>query len=152
MQAGAKELLTGAVWLGEDQKVPFSLSGEARDNVVGGEIRLGEASFEITRVSTMGLIGASRWHAGEDPSEPAYGEFVTFSSSFSEETAVGQPWVAARKYVNCDVAYNSFIAIYRVDGIDAVKALGPVPYRVVTNDIDASDESTVYCFISTASL
>ncbi len=147
-QATAGELLSGRVWLSAEKTIAFTLSGENSDNVVGGNIQLGDESFEIVKVSRMGLIGGQRFGVTDDGKKRRFGEFVTFSSSFSEQTGVGQPWVAARTYVHCDVPYNSFIAVYRVYGEDALEALGPLPYGLMNQDVEASDESTVYCFTS----
>ena len=144
----AKELLTGMVDTGGGAELTFSLSGEDRQNVAGGDIKLGERVFKIARVSRLGLIGAARLVVTPGAPTQHYGEFVAFSSSFSAQTATGQPWVAARHYVNCDRAYNSFIALYKVIGEEALGALGPLPYPALTGDVEASPESTVYCFMS----
>lgn len=142
------ELLSGTVWLSAEENVAFTLIGEDREHVVGGKIHLGARSFDIVKVSRMGVIGGSRFGVTEDAEKRKFGEFVTFSSSFSEQTGVGQPWVAARKYVHCEVPYNSFLAVYRVYGEAALEALGPLPYSAMNEDIQASDDSTVYCFTS----
>ena len=142
----AKELLNGVVEM-DGEKLTFSLTGEDRENVVGGTIKLGERVFKITKVSRLGLIGAARVVIDESE-QKHYGEFATFSSSFSEQTAKGKPWVASKRYVDCDRPYNSFLAIYMLVGKDALEALGSVPYSALNEDINAADESTVYCFTS----
>ncbi len=142
----AEELLTGVVDAGGEE-LAFSLSGEDRQNVEGGVITLGERVFKIVKVSRLGLIGAARLVV-DQTEDKRYGEFVTFSSSFSAQTATGQPWVAAERYVNCDRPYNSFLALYRVVGAEALEALGSVPYPTLNEDAGAAEKSTVYCFIS----
>lgn len=142
----AEELLTGVVDAG-DEKLAFSLTGEDRENVMGGDISLGERVFKIGKVSRLGSIGAARLVVDQSEGK-RHGEFVTFSSSFSVQTATGQPWVAAQRYVNCDSPYNSFLALYKVVGAEALEALGPVPYSVLNEDAGAADQSTVYCFMS----
>lgn len=145
----AKELLLGTVVLESEQELAFRVSGEDRQNIVGGEIQLGDETFQIAKVSRHGLIGAYRWGVTEEEQPRNYGEFVTFSSSFSEQTAEGRPWVAAQQYVNCESAYNSFLAVYRVYGRKALAALGDTPYPTLTDDAGAADESVVYCFMAT---
>ena len=128
--------------------LPFSLSGESREDVMGGELVLGERRFRVTGTSRHGLIGASRVvHDGAGGSI-RFGEYAVFSSSFSEQTAVGNPWARARVYHHCDEAYNSFLAVYRVDGSEAVEALGNQPYGSLTDDAGTSDDAVVYCFMS----
>ena len=144
----AGELLAGTVALEDGANVPFSLSGETLENVIGGTIRLGSASFEIARVSRMGLVGGTRVVAPGAGEPRGYAEFVIFSSSFSSQTATGQPWVASRSYVRCDDDYNSFLALYRVYAVERREALGEIPYSVLTESVDVTDESTVYCFMS----
>ena len=57
------------------------------------------------------------------------------SSSFSDQSATGKPWVAAESAHGCDEPYNSFVAMYRVEGEEALVALGPIPYGILTEDI-----------------
>jgi len=142
----AGELLTGVVDAGGEE-IAFSLFGEDRENVMGGDITLGERVFKIGKVSRVGSIGAARLVVDQAAGK-RHGEFVTFSSSFSAQTATGQPWVAAQRYVNCDSPYNSFLALYKVVGAEALEALGPVPYSILNEDAGAADQSTVYCFMS----
>ena len=141
----AAELIVGETRAGDAPSVPFRILGGSRANVLGGAITLGTSQFTIQRVSRRGLIGGARL-AGEG--DTSYAEYAVFSSSFSEQTAVGQPWVAARRYHHCDEPYNSFVAVYRVNGEKAVKALGSVPYPALIDDVERSDEATVYCFMS----
>ncbi len=146
-QAFGAELLRGEVRLDNGARVVFSLFGESRNNLDGGHMRMGERVFREMRVSRLGLIGAKRLTRGT-AGEIEYGEFAVFSSSFSEQTAVGQPWVAALTHIGCDTAYNAFLAVYRVEGEAAVEALGDIPYPTLTERNDASRASTVYCFMA----
>lgn len=148
LQATAKELVVGAIQLEDDETIPFAILGEDKDDVVGGQIQIGGKSFQINRVSRHGLIGASRLEFSDNGGKFEYREYVTFSSSFSEQTAVGQPWPAAQTYIACDQDYNSFIAVYRITNEKAANELGPTPYSILSDDVSSSDESTVYCFIS----
>ena len=122
----------------------FELNAESRQEVVGGEIRLGDKSWLIQKVSVHNLIGASM----VSPDKKAKAEYAVFSSSFSDQTAVGQPWVAARHYQGCDKTYNSFLAVYSVADEDKSRKLGAIPYSLLTESVNNSDDSTVYCFIS----
>lgn len=142
LSASALELLTGTVPAAADQQpIAFNLSGPSRDDIIGGEIRFGERVFTIDQQSRMGLIGARR--ALEQGSE-----FVVFSSSFSTQTATGQPRIAGQQYVNCEQPYNSYLAIYRVTDPAAVTALGETPYPQLLKDAGQSGDATVYCFYS----
>jgi hypothetical protein len=134
------ELLQGKV-SDDPDGLSFQLSGESRKDIIGGVITLGDRTFTITHVSRLGTIGARQ--DGDNRSE-----FAVFSSSFSEQTATGQPWVASLRYNGCEQPYNSFLALYRVIGESALQALGEVPYRDLTDDVAHSTESEVYCFIS----
>jgi len=142
----AEELLSGRIVEDQGAVLVFRLLGESREDVVGGSIELGSNRYEITRVSRAGLIGASRF--GSDASNSPYGEFALFSSSFSLRTAIGQPWVAGRHYSGCDTPYNSFLAVYRVEGERAMGKLGRVPYPTLVEDVANSQTSRVYCFVS----
>ena len=71
-----------------------------------GSIVLGDRRYEISQVSRHGLVGA-RWFATEGG---RYAEFLVFSSSYSDQTAVGTPWVAAREVSRCNEPYNAFVA------------------------------------------
>lgn len=142
----AAELLNARISTEDGEPVAFRLAGESREEVIGGTIELGSRSFTITDVSMRGLIGASRAGRGDDGA--TFAEYAVFSSSFSEQTAVGQPWAAARRYLGCEVPYNSFLAVYHVDGDEAVAALGPRPYPRLMDDESLSGRSDVYCFVS----
>ena len=142
----AAELLSGRIVEDEGAVLVFRLSGESREDVVGGVIELGPNRFEITRVSRAGLIGASRFDI--DASNAPFGEFAVLSSSFSLQTAIGQPWVVGRRYSGCDIPYNAFLAIYRVEGERAMGNLGGVPYPSLVEDLASSQRSRVYCFVS----
>ena len=163
-QAEPKSLLTGTVQNGatgnepgnrsgnrsgnEPQGLRFSLTGENRQDIIGGEIKLGERAFTIDKVSRQGMIGASRSAPHSEGTPGRYVEFAVFSSSFSEQTATGQPWVAGKIYVNCNQDYNSFLAIYRLNDSSIIAGFDKSPYPVLLQDIDKSDDSIVYCFNS----
>lgn len=138
--AADKELLNGVVTVAKDDSIEFSLSAESREKVVGGVLQLGESVYDITHLSVHRLVGA-RKSAGDSV------DFAVFSSSYSAETATGQPWVASGRYVSCDKQYNSFLAIYSVKK-DKARLLPDPPYRDLTESIEYSDSSVVYCFIS----
>ena len=139
----AKELLSGSIVLDNAEKLAFSLTGESRDNVVGGAIVLGDETFEITSTSRLGLIGATGGTAADGTSL----EYLVFSSSFSAQTAVGNPWVASHRQQGCDDDYNSFAALYRIDEQQSA-SLGSNPYESLTNDVGLAREAVVYCFVS----
>ena len=141
----AKDLLVGEVAMG-DETTSFLLTGESRKDVIGGQIELGARAYTVAKVSIHGLIGGARY--GRTDNNRDFGEFVVLSSSFSEQTAVGQPWVSASSYSDCDKDYNSFVALYRVYGKKQVEALGSSPYKSLTDDAKVADESEVYCFYS----
>jgi len=135
----ADVLLTGEVFDHSNEKVGFSLSGENLEDVVGGEIKLGDARFEITHVSVHSLVGA----VGQGNPR----KFAVFSSSYTEQTATGQPWIASDSYLYCDQQYNSFLAIYSVND-DQAEELPEPPFANLTDSTDHSESSVVYCFIS----
>ena len=145
--AAAAELLVGTMPDGNGARIGFGLEAVNRKEVVGGRVLLGETGYEISRVSRLGLIGARRFVSGGDAREP-YAEFLVLSSSFTEQTAVGKPWPAARESYGCEEQYNTFLALYRVEGDAAVKALGPIPYPELVENVDLSQESRVFCFIA----
>ena len=151
-QAEPKNLLTGTVPRSntgnEPQDLRFFLTGENRQDIIGGEIKLDERAFTIDKVSRQGMIGASRSGAHSDGTPGRYAEFAVFSSSFSEQTATGQPWVAGKIYVNCDQAYNSFLAIYRLNDSSVIADFDKSPYPVLLENAEKSDDSIVYCFNS----
>ena len=145
--ATAADLLIGTMPDGNGAEIGFGLEGKDRDDIVGGRILLGKTRYEISRVSRLGLIGARRFVAGGDAQEP-YAEFLVLSSSFSAQTAVGKPWVAAREAHGCEEPYNTFVVLYRVEGDAAVKALGPIPYPELVENPSRSHDSRVFCFVA----
>ena len=146
--AQAAELLVGTAPNGDGAMVEFRLEGENRRDVVGGRIFLGAFEYEISRVSRLGLIGARRFVGGDDAGQGRYAEFLVVASSFSDQTAVGKPWVAARAAYGCDRPYNTYVGFYRVEGEAAVKALGPIPYPDLAEDLSRSQHSHVACFVA----
>lgn len=145
LHAHAKDLLSGTISVAGETPMEFRLSGKSRKDVVGGEINVGKRRFAITNVSRRGLIGGRGLAASDDVE--GHREFVVFSSSFSEQTATGQPWLSALEYRNCDTSYNSFLALYHIRDT-AVATLGPTPYSKLTDDSKNSARSVVYCFMS----
>ena len=139
----AETLLTGTVQLADQREVQFSLSGNSREDIINGEIRLGDLAFRIDKQSRMGLIGAQR--ALPELGETAL-EYAVFSSSFSSQTATGQPWVSARDYYLCNQPYNAFLALYQVVDSHALAELGPVPYPILAEGRGAPKQALVYCF------
>ena len=144
----AAELLLGAAPVADDATVQFRLEAESRLDLVGGRIFLGEFEYEISKVSRLGLIGARRFVTGDDDGLGRYAEFLVFSSSYSNQTVVGTPWLAAREAYGCDKPYNSYYGFYRVEGESAVKALGPIPYPNLAEDPSRSQHSHVACFMA----
>lgn len=144
----SKELLAGTMPDGEGGTIAFRLHGESREKVVGGRILLGDAEYTIARVSRLGLIGAHRLGGGGDTGEERHVEYLVFSSSFSDQSATGKPWVAAETAHGCDEPYNSFLAMYRVEGEEALVALGPIPYGTLSEDISRTADSKVLCFMA----
>ena len=145
--ADAGDLLVGTAPGRDGSPLTFRLEAENRRDVVGGRIVLGEIEYEVSRISRLGLIGARRF-AGGDPGQERYAEFLVFSSSFGEQTAVGKPWLAAREAYGCEDPYNTYLAFYRVEGEAAVKSLGPVPYPALAEDPSLSQRSRVLCFMA----
>jgi hypothetical protein len=139
-QVSGDELLKGTI-VDSGKELTFALSGDNREDVVGGTITIDDRKFTITHVSRLGTIGARH---DSDTSK----EFVIFSSSFSEQTATGQPWVAASQYKGCDQSYNSFLVFYLIKDEKKLKVMKDIPYADLTDNITNSDESEVYCFIS----
>ena len=144
--AAAAVLLVGAAPDSDGSMLAFRLEAENRRDVVGGRIVLGEIEYEISKVSRLGLTGARRFVEGGGAGR--YAEFLVFSSSFSQQTAVGKPWLAAREAYGCDEPYNTYLALYRVEGEAAVKALGPIPYPDLAEDLSRSQHSHVSCFMA----
>ena len=143
--APAAELVVGEARAADAAPLAFRITGKSPEDVLGGAIHLGDARYVIQRVSRRGLIGGARV---SEAAAGGFAEYAVFSSSFSDQTAVGQPWVAASAYHHCDRPYNSFLAVYRVDGADAAKRMGPAPYPDLVEDVSRSDRATVYCFMS----
>ena len=145
--AAAADLLVGTVPNPDGPGLAFRLEAESRRDVVGGSIFLGGSAYEISKTSRLGLFGARRFVDGGAGQE-RHAEFLVFSSSFSEQTAVGKPWLAAREAYGCDEPYNTYLALYRVEGEAAVKALGPIPYPKLAEEPSRSQESRVFCFMA----
>ena len=146
--AAAAVLLVGAAPDSDGSMLAFRLEAENRRDVMGGRIVLGEIEYEISKVSRLGLTGARRFVEGDGDGAGRYAEFLVFSSSFSQQTAVGKPWLAAREAYGCDEPYNTYLALYRVEGEAAVKALGPIPYPDLAEDLSRSQHSYVSCFMA----
>lgn len=132
----AEELLTGEI----KDAGRFAIDAESRQKPEGGTISLGDHSWVISRVSVHGLIGAS----GATDKASNTLEHVVFSSSFSDMTATGTPWVAAKEVHGCDEAYNAFLAIYTVKADASGDA--KYPFKALTDDVKNSQNSVVYCF------
>ena len=146
--AAAADLLVGTMPNPDGPALAFRLEAESRRDVVGGRIVLGGSAYEISRVSRLGLIGARRFVGSSSAGQERHAEFLVFSSSFSEQTATGKPWLAAHEAYGCDEPYNSYLALYRVEGEAAVKALGPIPYPALAEDPSLSQRSRVSCFMA----
>lgn len=144
-----EELLRASVTLQDEQSAVFSLSGDSIKEIIGGRITLGDRVFLITKQSRLGLIGARReLTKPAEAANTATGavEYAVFSSSFSSQTGVGQPWISATDYLHCEQPYNSFLALYQVADHAALAKLGPVPYPILAEGKGAPDKSVVYCF------
>ena len=134
-------LLQGDVVTAPGLNEPFELLGENRGNVVGGGIRLGGQTFVVKKMSVHNLLGAMRT-AGETI------EFAVFSSSYSEQTAMGEPWVVAKKKHGCDKPYNSFLSVYTISSAENKKNVTDVPYAKLVESLSESDDSVLYCFMA----
>jgi len=143
LSAHSAELLQAKVILQNEQDTVFSLSGASREDIIGGEIKLGERVYSITKQSRLGVIGAQRSLTAIGPNAA---EYALFSSSFSEQTSVGQPWVSAQSYLHCEQPYNAFLAVYQIKDRDALSKLGPVPYPLLADGKGAPEKAVVYCF------
>ena len=143
--ASAETLLAGKVLLANQQEVLFSLSGQSREDIINGEIQLGDAKYKIDKQSRLGLIGAQR--TVPDLGEKA-NEYALFSSSFSTQTATGRPWVSAREYYHCNQPYNAFLALYQVKQSNRLEKLGPVPYPILAEGQGDPTQALVYCFMA----
>ena len=135
------QLLEGDIVTATGLNVPFELLGENRKNVVGGSIRLGEHTFIVKKMSVHSLLGALR-------TEGETLEFAVFSSSYSEQTAMGEPWVVAKKKHGCDMPYNSFLSIYTISSAEKKSNVTAVPYAKLVESLSESDDSVLYCFIA----
>lgn len=142
LAAGDQLLLQGSIDSAEGLgSVRFELSGPSRERPEGGELRFAERVLTIDRISRHGMIGASgRFDGGA--------EYAIFSSSYSAQTAIGRPWVAADRYLGCERPYNSFLALHRIDDPAALAELESQAYAVLQDSADLAAESTVYCFVS----
>lgn len=137
----ALQLLQGEIPESEGSSRVFSLSAESRENLVGGEIKLGDKQFVIRKVSAHQLIGAERMLAKS-------AEFAIFSSSYSEQTATGEPWVQAEIKLGCDKPYNSFLALYTVSDPMKIERNGALPFAQLVASLEHSDSSLLFCFIA----
>lgn len=135
------QLLEGDVVTATGLNVPFELFGENRKNVIGGGIRLGEHTFVVKKMSVHSLLGALR-------TEGKTIEFAVFSSSYSGQTAMGEPWVVAKKKHGCDKPYNSFLSVYTISSAEKKKNVTDVPYAKLVESLSESDDSVLYCFIA----
>lgn len=143
----ANTLLVGEASNVAGQSVPFSLSGNSREDVIGGEIVFGDQRFTITAVSEHNLVGG-QYTAGDTV------HLALFSSSYSRVTDSGEPWAAGAEHHGCEQAYNSFLALYKVPSADIGKLPDP-PYWPLaegsvpdTGSVAASGSSSIYCFMS----
>jgi hypothetical protein len=143
MTAGSEELLQAKVMLQDDQATVFSVSGTSREDIIGGQIKLGEHAYSITKQSRLGLIGGHRPLTDLGPNGV---EYALFSSSFSAQTAVGNPWVSAQDYRHCEQPYNAFLAVYQVKDSTALTPLGPIPYPLLAEGKGEPEKAVVYCF------
>lgn len=134
-------LLQGEIQKDEGDTVSFSLQGENRSEVVGGTIVLGKRQFEVQKVSVHQLVGARRLQGGVF-------EYAVFSSSYSDQSATGEPWVVAQSKLGCERPYNSFLSLYTVASIDKQNLLDTVPYAQLVESLSFSDSSVLYCFTS----
>ncbi len=134
-------LLEGTIAAGGESALLFQLHGESREQVVGGDMSVGDEHFNIQKVSIHQLLGAVSEAEGET-------KYAVFSSSYSEQTAVGVPWVAAKKSHDCEQDYNSFVAIYSVNGKPDGASIEAGPYAELMESLSASQDSVVYCFLA----
>ena len=144
----AMDLIEGSLIDERSNEVVFKLTAEARDRLIGGIISLDERHYRILGESRHGLIGASRLEDTKLAEDNRVGEYLVFSSSYSEQTATGNPWVQSDRYVGCDAPYNSFLALYRVLGQARITALGSKPFGALTEVNERADDASVYCFMT----
>lgn len=141
VSAEDKLLLEGTIGVGAGPPLLFQLRGESREDVVGGEMAVGAEHFDVQKVSIHQLLGAV-----SDTVEKT--KYAVFSSSYSAQTAVGVPWVAAEISHGCEEDYNSFVAIYTVSGKPVGAPIEPGPYAELMESLTASQDSVVYCFLA----
>lgn len=137
--SGEQELLRGEVQLSAEETRRFSLNGESRQQVVGGDIAFGSKHFQIMKVSVHNLLGAYRQEGDRH-------EYAVFSSSYSDQTATGEPWVVADTKLNCSIPYNSFLVIYTVESSKKIASLSEFPYGDLAETLSLSDSSELFCF------
>lgn len=134
-------LLAGkAVDTSAGSELAFSLSGENRQDVIGGTIKLGDAEFTIDFLSAQNLVGATREADGKR-------HHALFSSSYSRVTYTGDPWFAAAEYRGCETPYNSYLAVYTLDK-QAASQLPDPPFPALAQKAELAEQSVVYCFVS----
>ncbi len=136
----ANDLLSGTAELNDGTPVPFNLSGNNREDVIGGFIVFGDRKFEITSVSEHNLVGAKL-------EEGDMVHMAVFSSSYSRVTSTGKPWAAGQSHHGCEQPYNSFIAIYEVP-LEALAKLPSPAYWQLGENPAVANRSSVYCFMS----
>lgn len=142
------DLILGSLIDEQSRTVAFKLSGDSQAQLIGGFVSLNERRYRILGESRRGLIGASRLDGQELAEENRVGEYLVFSSSYSEQTATGDPWVVSKRYVGCDTPYNSFVALYRVLGQATITRLGNKPFGDLTEGKTKAKDASVYCFMS----
>ena len=143
------DLILGSFVDERSAEVAFRIDADSREKIIGGLISLDDRRYRIVGESRHGLIGASRLEGTKLAEENRVGEYLVFSSSFSEQTATGNPWVASNRYVGCETPYNSFVALYRVLGQVNITALGGKPFGSLTEGKVEALDASVYCFMST---
>ncbi|MBF2759501.1 MAG: hypothetical protein ISN28_04435 [Ectothiorhodospiraceae bacterium AqS1] len=143
--AQERVLLAGTAFGKDNHAIEFRITAKSRKEPIGGSIHLAQSEYEIMRISRHGLIGARRFIDGGS-ADARHAEFIVFSSSFNDQKATGKPWVAADDTYGCDKPYNAFVALYLIEGEDAVKAIGAIPYARLTEDSSAAARSEVLCF------
>lgn len=143
--ADERVLLTGTALDKENEAIAFRIVAKSRKDPIGGRIHLAQSEYEIVRISRHGLIGARRFIDGGS-AQARHAEFVVFSSSFNDQKASGNPWVAADDVYGCDEPYNAFIALYLIEGEENVKSIGATPFARLTEDSSLSAQSRILCF------
>ena len=136
----ANDLLSGTAELNDGTPVPFNLSGNSREDVIGGFIMFGDRKFEITSVSEHNLVGAKL-------EEGDMVQLAVFSSSYSRVTSTGKPWTQGQSHHGCEQPYNSFMAVYEVS-MEALAKLPSPAYWQLGENPAVANSSSVYCFMS----